>query len=514
MIAPGAADPLDTGALRPFQKSFILALESGDFDELALSISRGAGKTWLGAHLLARCMTPGDRLNFRGSEYLICAASLQQARLLFRTLRAGLDRDPWRDRWRWHDSTASIGVADVEEGTSIKAISSQGKTAMGLVGIPLVVADEPASWVVGQGEMMHAALSTAIGKPGSALRVVYLGTLAPASPQHWWPRLVAGGTSGRTFVTLIQGDAEKWDDWANVRAANPLVGVDPATERRLRAEMRRAETDDGARAQFIAYRLNQPLLGAASSLCTLAEWRAVGAAPLRGRGPHPPIVGVDLGGGRSWSAAVAWWTTGRVEAFALAPGVPGLEQQARRDRQPKGLYIQLVREGSLLVDHGRRMQRAGPLVEEVFARWGDVAGMVCDRFRINELADAIGGRAPVLPRVSRWSEASEDILAFRRAVRDGPLSMPRPDWELMLASLAGTTIQSDERGLYRIRKDAAGCGRDDVCAAAVLAAGVIERRDREAFPDDGGGDPEAPGEENGDEDADEAARDAGLYRLA
>ena len=39
-------------------------------------------------------------------------------------------------------------------------------------------------------------------------------------------------------------------------------------------------------------------------------------ADQRGR----PIVAIDLGGGRAWSAATAIWQSGRVEAVAIAPG--------------------------------------------------------------------------------------------------------------------------------------------------------------------------------------------------
>ena len=74
-------DLLDPDLL-PFQKRFIKALESGRYDECVLSLPRGGGKSALSAHLLVRCLTPGDRLNVPGAEYIMCAASLQQARLL------------------------------------------------------------------------------------------------------------------------------------------------------------------------------------------------------------------------------------------------------------------------------------------------------------------------------------------------------------------------------------------------------------------------------------------------
>ena len=514
------ADPMDPKALRPFQREFIAALESDAYDEVCLSLPRGAGKSWLSAHILARCLSQDDRLNVPGAEYQLCAASLDQARIIFRFLRAALDRPPWQDRWRWQDSSTKIGVVDKVDNTRVKVVSSQGKTSMGLVGVPLVCCDEPAAWVGSHGAVMRDALASAIGKPGDRLKVCYVGTLAPALPQHWWPRLVEDGTAGRTYVKLLQGDPEKWDDWDEIRRVNPLVDVDPRTKRRFKDEIKKSVRDDVERARWIAYRLNNPSMGSTDSLCTVAEWRAVGRRKVRGRGDYPAVVGVDLGAGRSWSAAVAVWTTGRMECFALAPGLPGLREQEKRDKQPANLYTRLAAEGSLLVDPDVRMQRPAPLVDEVFARWGDgegVGAIVCDRFRAAELLDAVDGRCPVQPRVSRYSEASADVQSFRKAVRDGPLSMPKQDWSLMFASLAQTTIRSDERGLYRIEKSGAeGTGRDDVAAAGVLAAGLMDRRDRDVYPD---GDGEVEPKEGDDGDAQDDQDDGpgaadGMYRVA
>ena len=60
-----------------------------------------------------------------------------------------------------------------------------------------------------------------------------------------------------------------------------------------------------------------------------------------------PIVGIDLGGGRAWSAAVAVWPNGRTEAFALCPGIPDIREQERRDRVNPGTYERLVSAGVL-----------------------------------------------------------------------------------------------------------------------------------------------------------------------
>ena len=65
-----------------------------------------------------------------------------------------------------------------------------------------------------------------------------------------------------------------------------------------------------------------------------------------------PIVGIDLGGGRAWSSAVAVWENGRVEALALAPGIPDIASQEKRDRVPAGLYAGLVEGGTLTLAEG------------------------------------------------------------------------------------------------------------------------------------------------------------------
>ena len=59
-----------------------------------------------------------------------------------------------------------------------------------------MIADEPGAWENTGGQLMNDALETALGKPGSPMRVLYIGTLAPmATGQgHWWYDLVNGGS--------------------------------------------------------------------------------------------------------------------------------------------------------------------------------------------------------------------------------------------------------------------------------------------------------------------------------
>ena len=174
--------------LRPFQKRFLKGALAPDIDIAALSIPRGNGKSWLGAHILERCLTPGDSLFVKGSEYILCAASLEQARLCFRFIRAELEPT---GEYRWLDSTTKVGVVHKSSNTRLRIISSNGKTAMGIVNCPVLVADEPGAWETVGGQLMSDAIETALGKPGSKMRAIYIGTLAPSNG-GWWHELVAG----------------------------------------------------------------------------------------------------------------------------------------------------------------------------------------------------------------------------------------------------------------------------------------------------------------------------------
>ena len=159
----------------------------------------------------------------------------------------------------------------------------------------------------------------------------------------------------------------------------------------------------------------------------------------------------------------------------MAPGVPDIEAQERRDRVPAGTYARLVEAGALALDGGRRVPRVGALIDRVMA-WRP-RSVTCDRFRVNDLLDAARGRVPVLPRVTRWSEAAADIRALRGMALDGPLSCARDARGLLRASLAVATVRHDDSGNTRLVKGSAdGAARDDVAAALLLAAGALSRR--------------------------------------
>ena len=414
-------------------------------------------------------MTPGDPLHDPGKEFILGAASIEQARLCYRFTRDDLEP---RGGYRFLDSATRIGITHKATNTRLRVISSKGKTAMGLVGVPLAVMDEPGSYEVIGGELIHDALQTAMGKPGSPLKVVYIGTIAPTRA-GWWPDMIADGSHGSTYVQALQGDRKTWDQWPTIRKANPLTAISAPFRKKLLEERDAGLSDSRKRARFLSYRLNQPTADEASTLLTVEDWEQVVGRPV-GDVKHKPVCAVDLGGGRAFSAACAIWPSGRIEAVALTGGVPTIAAQEKRDRVSGGTYQALVDAGTLVVDEGLRVPRPSLLIDYIVNAWGPRV-VICDRFRLNDLIDAAKGRVRVSGRVTRWSEATSDIRALRKQCQDGPLSCDHGSRKLIEASLLVSTVKADDGGSMKLIKSKSNCARDDVCAALLLAAGGIAR---------------------------------------
>ena len=348
--------PAQSGVrLLPFQREFEAAAMNPAYDVAAMSGPRGLSKTFLAARVLTRCMTPGDPFHEPGAHYILGASSIDQARLCYDFIQPALEP---MGGFRFLNSAQRIGITHVETGTQLRVISSSGKTAFGLVNVRLVVLDEPGAFDIIKGQMMADALFTALGKVGSPLKLVMIGTLAPMATTagHWWYDLVDLGTSGTTHVTSFRGEATKWDQWAEIRRCNPLTAISPEFRAKLLQERDAARKDSRLKARFLSYRLNCPSADESTVLLTVDDWQRTEARAVpdvEGR----PVVGLDLGGGRAWSAAVALWPNGRCEAIAVAPGIPSIEVQEKRDRVSRGTYQRLVDSGRLQIADGLRCNR-------------------------------------------------------------------------------------------------------------------------------------------------------------
>ena len=245
--------------------------------------------------------------------------------------------------------------------------------------------------------------------------------------------------------------------------------------RRLKIERAEAQQDSRLKSRFLSYRLNLPSADEATVLLSVDDYALMAGRQVP-EADGAAIVGVDLGHSRAFSAAVAVWASGRIDAVAVCPGIPSVSEQEKRDHVPGGLYQRLVDDGSLTVAEGLRVPPVGLLWDAIVDRWGFPALVVCDRFRLPELRDALGPTVPIEPRVTQWSSSSEDIRSLRKHIKDGPFSLCPGAAPLLITSLSKTSVQSDSSGNVRLLKQGHNSnGRDDVGAALVLAAGAFSR---------------------------------------
>ena len=159
----------------------------------------------------------------------------------------------------------------------------------------------------------------------------------------------------------------------------------------------------------------------------------------------------------------------------LAPGNPSIEAQEKRDRVPRATYRVLVANGSLRIAEGLRVTTPGMLHAAAVEAFGVPERIIHDRFLVAELKDAVRGTVKLVERIPRWSDSDFDIRALRKLALDGPLAVAPSARPLLTASLAAALVKNDG-GLSRmVKKDTNNCGRDDVAAALVLAAGSLQR---------------------------------------
>ena len=457
----------------PFHARWIKAAYRDDIQIAALSCPRGAAKTWLFGRLAALGITPGSATWEAGIESLAVSASLEQSRILLSFVREALASRA--HEYRWLDSGQRLAVTHKRTGTKLRILSSSAKRAMGLSQFHTIYADEPGSWENRGGELMWHALRQSLGKrPGQ--RLFLIGTRSPAEDGSWWPSLLDGGSGDGTHIQVLSApDDQPWDAWGTVRAANPLLNVNKDLRRTVLRERDDARRNSTLKPAYEAYRLNRMIDVSSEVLVQVDNWKRVEAREVPPRSGRP-IVGWDTGAERSWCAAWLLWPNGRSECYALCPGIPDLAAREKQDAMPRGLYRRLFDDGVLLIDQGLRVSRPSVLIDHlVNILGGRPEVMLCDRFHLGTVQDAVNGRWPVVPRVTRWSEASEDVASFRRLVADGPFSIAPQCIPLARLGISQATVLSDDQGSVRLQKKRHGRSRDDVAVAGVLAAGSLVR---------------------------------------
>ena len=139
------------------------------------------------------------------------------------------------------------------------------------------------------------------------------------------------------------------------------------------------------------------------------------------------------------------------------------------------LYRKLHDDGVLVVDDGLRVSRPRTLIDDLVDLDVRPEGNYRDRFPLGTRKDAVAGRWPIVDRVARWNEATEDIAGIRRLVAKGPLSVAEECRVLGRSELSQAVVHSDDQESVHLAKRRRGRSRGDVGAGAVRSRGALAR---------------------------------------
>lgn len=469
--------------LAEYQKRFIRgALEAGVMVG-CLSIGRGNAKTATSAGIgLGALMGVWDDQPKR--EVIIAARNRDQAKTAFQFVVGFVEGLPEAEQELF---TIRRGYKlEVEYGANggglLRVIPADGKSILG--GAPtLAIMDERAAWEREKGDALENAILSGLGKRDGKALIISTSAPDDANTFSRWLDEPPPGTYVQEHRPPFGLPA---DDLESLLIANPgaAEGIGASAEW-LVAQARRAIARGGAAlASFRNLNRNERVSTEDRSvLVTVDEWLAAEVSPedLPERS-GPCILGVDLGGSRSMSAAAFYWPeTGRLEAVGTFPSIPALADRGAADGV-SDRYVQMQERGELSV-MGDNTVPPGPWLASLvrLADGAEIACIVGDRFRHAEFTEAMNAaglaRVPFVWRGFGWKDGSEDVERFRRGLFDGEVKTT-PSLLLRSAFQDAITLV-DPAGNHKLAK-ARSLGRIDAAAATVLA--VAEGMRRKAAP--------------------------------
>ena len=460
--------------LAEFQRQFVRGSMAPGVMVGVLSIGRGNAKTALSAGLaLGELVGALDVQPQPKREILFAARNRDQARTAFNFLVGYIQGLPEEDQALFTIRRGSKLEVEFEGngGGLARVIAADGKSILG--GAPtLAILDERAAWVAEKGDALENAILSGLGKRDG--RALIISTSAPddANTFSRWLDEPPPGTFVQEHRPAFGLPA---DDLESLLQANPgaTEGIG-ATPEWLVAQARRAIARGGsALSSFRNLNRNERVSTEDRSvLVTVDEWLSAEVAPddLPARS-GPCVLGVDLGGSRSMSAAAFYWPdTGRLEALGTFPCSPSLADRGAADGV-SDRYVQMEARGELLT-MGEATVPPGPWLAAVVKHLDGITPdcIVGDRFRHAEFTEAMQAaglsRVPFIWRGFGWKDGSEDIERFRRALFDGEV-ICTPSMLLRSAFSDAITLV-DPAGNHKLAK-ARSLGRIDAAAASVLA---------------------------------------------
>lgn len=343
----------------------------------------------------------------------------------------------------------------------------------------LVLVDELGLLAERHRELLNGLRSSTSSKSG---RVVSLSVVGDAP---FTQELISRRGSSDVHVTLFSAPADcKLDDETAWSAANPGLGSIKSRAYMEQAS-RRAISIPADAAAFRSLDLNLRQHPSRQLIVSVEDWKAIETTdlpPMIVPGCDGPcVVGLDMGGARAMSCAVAIWPkTGRLKAWAAFGSEPSLKVRGEAD-QVGGLYERMAERGELKTYPGRVTPVPAFLADLSVQLAGErVIAVGADRFLSGDLSAALSeAGCRHWPNVtwrgtgaSATADGSADVRAFQRLVIGRKLKA-KPSL-LMASAIAESSLRYDSGGNAALDK-ARHHSRIDALQAAVIAAGLAEQ---------------------------------------
>ncbi len=471
---PSAGQPVK---LAPFQRQFVKGALDPAVNVAVLSIGRGNAKTALSAGI-ALCALLGEWDKQPRREVVIAARTRDQARIAW-DFAAGFARslpEELQMQLKFRRSPRlEIEFEGDGGGHFMRAIAADGKTALG--GAPtLCLMDERGHWPLDRGDDLEHALLSGLGKRGGKALIISTSAADDSHPFSVW---CDNPQEGVYIQEHRPAPGLPVDDLASLIEANPGAkhGIGSSVEW-LQGQARRAVARGGSTlTSFRLYNRNERVSGETRDLLlTVDEWLLCETTDLPPR-EGECIVGIDLGGSASMTAAAFYWpVTGRLECLGTFPSNPSLAARGASDGV-SGRYVEMQDRGELSTLGDKTVPVAEWLGEVMRQIEGErVTAITADRYKQAELGEALdraGIRVPIVWRGQGFRDGGEDCERFRRAAYDGRVKS-RPSL-LLRSAFADAVCLRDPANNLKLAK-ARSTGRIDPVAATVLAVAEGARR--------------------------------------
>jgi len=452
----------------PWQADFLRDALAPGVREAGLSVARKNGKTGLIAVLLLGYLVgPLHRPRWRG---VVTSMTGDLAKELRTAIMATADLSGLM--FLQERVSPTPGRIFGPEGVRLDLLAADKATGHG-IGADLAVIDEAGLMGENQRNLFNAMLSCVSGRDGRTVCISIQGD----------------GPMFRELGERQDDESVVWhcyqpeprcaiDDEAAWHAGNPGLRSGIKSLNYMRDMARRALNSPANQSTFRAYDLNLPQDPSRETICMPEQWdRCVVAEPPPRDGEC--VLGIDLGGSTSMTAACAVWpATGRMETWAAFPSEPSLRERGAADGV-QNLYVTMAERGELRTYPGL----VTPVTEFLLECHDRLAGeriveVGADRYRRAEAMQAIADAGLAWPMVwrgqgaSATADGSHDVRAFQRAVLSAWLRTA--DCLLMVQAIAASAVLRDPRGNPALDKSKSR-GRIDALSAAVIAVGLAER---------------------------------------